>query len=441
MRRAFNPTLLALFAATALAVASPPLARADDTVKTVCEQVVGFKSQAPNAFAQLWELIRVKVAPGSVVKTQELAVPPAPESLYPDHAGKIAKAANVIFSLAPPASRAEGLDLPKMAARLDELTEELKSFSGKLRELAETKNVTECIDHATKNKVDFAQLFKLIEERQSLRLIEQIREWQQAKKALKAALPNLSLRWKVIPVTSARMLDFALRYGVAKNIVIMAHATSDGKIVDSEMNMLPLGFFSNLSPVVQTLTIYACHGSSIVKAYELQKKFQEAPSYHREREVFFVQGSHLQGQDDVVPVDAFGITMAGIEEKIRALAAREARQVPVPEREEPKACWAYFPDLKVTKGNLAFLINNRFAGLVSSIESGASFYFPCRFLDRPKNALVIRGINLESQTEIAMTSFRVEIEDPTRKVSAQNLQHFYRQDHSYQSSKVELVIE
>ncbi len=424
---------------TLLTLAAPP-ARANDPYFSLCTDIQKARAQVhtPGFFKTIWDLLRLEFAPGSVVRLQESHVVTPPAEFIAQVAPLPANAGeNIIFSIEPPTDVTAAPDFAAMQARYKALNARMKHDSKSLLELVKPKTLAGCISRAHKIKFDYAAYMKLAGDYQALHVVRQAEDAKDARKAAKKALGRVKLRWTYFPATDLGTVFQALRTRSVRNVVIISHGMSGGKLVDSRLNEYPLSFFSDLAPNLESLAIFACHGDETVGTYKIVEALKSFPSFHPQRMVIVSKGATLFGVPDSVPMAAFPSFMKKVDQRIRKLQKSAARARPT-SWEAPKAlCAATFYGLAVTQGTLGLVLNGKFIGTVDVVDpANPRLQFPCSWLDRSKNILVLKSLGLYDNAALRSLDVTAGIVYPGHEISELQLTNYFKPgDHAYQSSK------
>ncbi len=425
-------TLLAVVAALAVP------AQASSTNREACVEVINARTQLrpPSGLGVLWTLFRLKFFPGSLVQVRTTEVAIAPEQRVAPVVAPVQ--ANVIFSIEPPSEIANSPEVETMRRRYAVVSRLISSGLNDFKKIAGAKTVADCLTRAEKAGFDFNAFMKLAQERNSLGLVEQIDEGRLTNKVIQGTLSHLKLDWRVVHSTDLMEVHEALREPGLRNVVIVAHGLSGGKLVDSRLNEYPLGFFSEIAPGIRSLSIFACHGEEIAKLYDVARQLGGFRSQFTRRTLYVSKGTRLGSLEEMVPVRAFPSFMTKVDQRLASRGPLEPR---VDKPGTPVLrCAMSFPGLTVKSGTLGFILNGRYLGSRNQGSTDIELDYPCAFADRKRNILVIRNLSLLAAATIATTAFDVLPDHPGQNLTDTQLKHFYRADGSYQSSKFDFSI-
>ena len=108
---------------------------------------------------------------------------------------------------------------------------------------------------------------KHLHKRQKLYLMSQYEEGKKINKILDQTLPRLKNDWEL--VTGSRV-DQILRFASSNqytDIVIIGHGNASGTLFDSRHNLFHSDFFSRLTPMIRSVSIFSCYGNEVVQKY------------------------------------------------------------------------------------------------------------------------------------------------------------------------------
>lgn len=363
------------------------------------------------AFYEVYTLL-TKPAKFSIPEIQKIKMP---EGMWIKSELKSPRAyRNVIFALGPPPAAKP--DREKWVRLQKRLTEESET----VRDLSEEENVASCVAHAREKSFNPEAHLKLRTEIASLRAEKQDYEFEGLKKVLAPSLKKTEMDWEIVQATDLDDLHDQLKNPELANVLIIQHATEAGGLVDSTLRIFPKGSFSEVSPSLLSLSIYACHGERIVKNYELGKRLTESPSIYPTRYFFSVTSTQLMGSTEYAPLVGAGAFLQKIDHFLHA-KMRGLKSIPaeiqtklLPKPPAPRCSIEVAgPDVKA--GTLGVILNLRH--YLGSFRPGngaqtKKFEFPCSFFDgNPLQVLILRDLQLEGNTDADVRAgFRVTVE-------------------------------
>jgi|GEM_PF-2303700 len=80
---------------------------------------------------------------------------------------------------------------------------------------------------------------------------------------------QLRKRISSIEGTTLERIQGALKSSESGTVVLVLHASDDGRLYDSNWNQIPKSIFRNLSSKIKQLVIYACHAEKVAEYYQL----------------------------------------------------------------------------------------------------------------------------------------------------------------------------
>lgn len=422
------------------------LAAETPSIREVCVEFheARDKFRMPSKWRLVWDVIRLKYFPGSLVRVQHTPIEISSDKKVREHdftadpEQTSAAGENIIFSIDPPERFIDSEKIGALRLRNAELNRLLKTLMPQLMPIVSAQTVERCVNLAQRSNFDFENFKKISEEKQSLRILDQIDEAKVANATLANTVGRLHLKWKVIHTTDLHAVHESLRSSQTRNIVILSHGLSTGKLIDSSLNEYPLGFFSEISPSIRSVSIFSCHAPEIAKSYKLREKLAQAKSQYGMRHLYIADGvqlAALPGMEDIVPVRSFRSFMRKVD---ASLSWRPRDLESGPEAEVTPLCKIKMEGLKVTQGTLGFSLNGRFIGAVDETFTAIpALTYPCTFEDRVKNILIIHSLNLIISSGVQSLDFQPTLEHPGFSIGKESLKNYHRSDGSYQGSKYE----
>ncbi len=389
------------------------------------------------------DLLRLTFAPGKLVQLNKIVVT-VPEALkvHFDPAtqeGPFAK--NIIFSIDPPEEISNSTEFQTMQIRYEELTQLLKKQNKQLMKIATATSVEECVARSEQFDFNFDAYMSLAKEKTSLQVIAQLHEGEIADRMIGRTLSHLKLNWEVVHSTDLTLVHEMLRSPQLQNVVIISHGLADGKLVDSRMSEYPLGFFTDLSPNLHSIAIFACHGEAIAEAYKIKATLMSSPSVSSNRTLFISDGTTLAGMEELVPVKAFRSFMRKVDSALEEEMALMPDETPHGAiYQQPTLCKIEFDGFHVKNGTFGYILNGLFIGSSNADRTDVTVTFPCAFANRTRNILVVRSLSLLGGAGIQSSDFHVLWSSPNQRIHDSKLTHYWRADKSYQSSKFEFSL-
>jgi len=409
-----------------------------------CTQILEAKKgiHMPGKFSLIRDLLLLKFAPGKMVKLRDQRADVADSLLVhqEDQTQSSSEGRNVIFSIDPPKDVLATIDLNQKRLQLDEIVQEMNSLNPMLIQISQSESIDDCLEKVKILKFDFDHYLHLFEEKMKLQIVNQVDEGAMANQVIRRTIPHLQLKWEVIHSTDLMVLHEVLRNRDVQNVVIISHGKSDGKLVDSRLSEYPLGFFTDLSPSIRSITIFSCYAEEVSKKYQINEQLSLSPSRFKSRHLYYSKGKKIAGMEESVPVKAFRSFMQKVDQRLFNEMFFGVQENNGEVETNPLLCSLVFDGLKVIQGTLGFQLNGRFIGSLNLGNQTQSFAYPCDFLDREKNILIIRNLSLNQNSKIESLNFNLLPMVSGKKVFNESLHHFLRMDQSYQSSKYEFSL-
>ncbi len=244
------------------------------------------------------------------------------------------------------------------------------------------------------------------------------REVHRAGRELVGIINHLKRHWEIQPFHDLNQLRHALRDPTIRHLIVVGHASQLGTLVDNELNALDSPkAFDQISPHLQSLGLFMCHGRAWYQHYSLDQLFSGVASLYPVR-MFgmaepkdFLKDSEL----DELPglstfLTAYDQKVAELERKtdeaIQEFSSHQALWTQVPVLKPKEKCVARLDGAAFTRGAFEFEINGEWMGMVYPANQNASaiFEFDCEEL-KANSWLQLR----EASGAIASDLFQSEV--------------------------------
>jgi hypothetical protein len=449
--------LLSRFASAAMPLgpepgeAGGPLAK--EPIVEICEAIQGQKTYflQGSKWRAIWDMLRVKLAPRRLAKPYVQVLPTEPSRLLPLPDGRFGKGLpavgrNLIFSLEPPAALSNSPEYARDLERYRAVNATVMNMRAQLTFLVTAPDATACVARAKSSGFDLATFNKLAAEFAEVEWVNRVHEGQVARASISNKLHRLHMKWELYSASDLGMVLDALRSNEVRNVMIVAHATSDGQIIDGALNEYPARFFSDISPTVESISIYSCHGTNVREVYKLDQALAKGPTFHARREIFTPQSTTIAGQKDVVPM----VSVVGFLRRVdRWLSVSPFDSAAPAASRSQNYCGVDLEGLDVRKGGYLLLLNNQVVGAVTASMRAPGpgpfkVTFPCALLNREgqlKHIFVTRNTAFDGKSEIVSPeSIRGRISNEQGKQVELPTGTHYRKPGTgaYQSSKWEI---
>lgn len=295
--------------------------------------------------------------------------------------------------------------------------ETLEPFQRKTRSIKRADSVEECLERIEKTNLNVPAYWKALKKFQKDQAALQP---QLEALALQAEIRQLSRplkeRWKIYPYSHLEEIKEILRDGTTHNVILVAHATSTGKLVDSDGHHFPLGFFEGLSRSLFSLTLYSCFAKEVVKTYQVDQALT-LESFYPKRPIYFVKEVEDYDKLALAPLPRLSSFIRKVDRAIR-------RELPG-NRLEPQSQMGRWCQIQIEtplkeSEQVTLTIDRKFIGKASARKS--LLRYPCDWV-RPDSVLFLRPIGVRALPEVDL--LQLSFSDPA--VSATH-QRFFRNE-------------
>ena len=425
-----------------LAVSPRALAAPDPSALAFCRVLQNDREELPRVdrWTRFQDILKLTLAPGRRVGLQEERIETPPGLLLsprPPQRGFRNSWRHLIFSISPPASVLRAADLQSLRSQHWAETHELRALSSTALRLIFAQDAEECAEQVIRLGFDHSRFMQLLNGRTRFRLLDQMNESIQASRSIRKALRRSRLPWEVMSVTDLNELSLRLRDESVRDVILIGHGLSEGKLLDSRHNTYPLRFFERFSAHLRSISIFSCHSKAVGEYYQIAENLKKSASSRHERAVYLSPGSRLAGGEEKVPLRAFPSFLRRLESRLAALErAGPVTPSRTPDSSEEDACRISMRDLRVLQGTFGILINGHFAGSIHEAESDPSFSWPCHWLRQGVNVIELRSLGAHERARAAHLEFQIALQLPG-SIETPKIQHYFLRDGAYQGSKAE----
>ena len=202
---------------------------------------------------------------------------------------------------------------------------------------------------------------------------------------------GLQLKWELIQITDLEDVRVMLNDPSIRNVIIIAHASTQGLLLDSYSNQYPAAFFNLVSPSLQSLAIFSSYGEEVRQIYELDRRLDTA-SLARQRLIFTETGSKFR-------VQGFPHFLRVVD---REIALKLPTHIPSPQ----KYYWGCRLDLsgvKVLSGDYGIFLGSAFISVIRSSEPVPSeVEFDCGLLTNNQPRLMISNLRVNNSSNLSL---------------------------------------
>lgn len=156
-----------------------------------------------------------------------------------------------------------------------------------------------------------------------------------------------------------------------ENIILVAHATTSGKIVDAHGTPYPKNFFENLPPHIRSISIFSCYPLAVSKFYGLKEALEDSPSFYSERLSFQAISIH-EDNDVAIPMNFFKTFLKMVDKAIFQEKTLPNLNFSEETFIEEDSCTLNIPHgafKNLTSGNLILTSNNSFIASFDSFST------------------------------------------------------------------------
>ena len=256
--------------------------------------------------------------------------------------------------------------------------------------LSEVKTIQDCQNVIANHAEDFL----LVEEYlRNYSLHQSVIKASQEKKLLTQLSRKLQryirMGWKVSYVPDLFQMYRQLESDqFIEEIMLVAHSDQQGRLYDSQKNILPKGAFSNLPRSVRKVIVYSCHADQVINFYEIKKNTAKFDYY------FPVVTKNFQDLfESQIPVAAINGMGKAAKAEIRSKSSQD------------DACSL---SIEMKKGfeNIVVMINDHFAGTAQSAES--HLRLDCQLLSNTSNQVKIFYLGEVNRFPLEVTRIVIE---------------------------------
>jgi hypothetical protein len=288
---------------------------------------------------------------------------------------------------------------------------ELKQYSAIKKQLMAADSVEECKSLLSKSTFDYRQFVKL-----NLQLAEydpkkEVEKYIIEKKSYKQSsklygvIPLMRKKWEWITTSSFDDLIQLLQDPQLENLIISEHGASNGYIMDLKEHQMPLELLkAKLSPRLQTLAFFSCHGDKIKDLYKIQENLLKQESVHALRKVLWLPATEVVpgfSKEGEVVVQLLGPFIKKVDHAIRKLEKGNQRAQVLAGYQFKKdsldssRCQIMFSHLEKNQPWFAVKLNEALISVWEPSGVAKPLSFSCKELVEGKNTLRIYNITMD----------------------------------------------
>lgn len=351
---------------------------------------------------------------------------------------------NFIFIIGP--SREERMIWKDLMPAYEDLQKELKKLNKVLRRLANEPNVESCQERLIFDPFEIHEYLSLKKQLEQFQLSDLINQNKILSKQVKQATKGLlgfeksKLHWEIIPVNTMTEIQTALKRDDVANILIIAHAKENGKIVDSQNDEIPSTFFKWINPSLQSINFYSCHSMKTNSLYGFKELFTSEPTYQSTRYSYNLDDNEFLGNSEYAPVMALADYLSRLDRKLY-LATLDNQRFQSLNRHQlityksPDYCHLQFKKFDVQKGTIGLTLNRKFVGLKKEHSEQVNFRFPCEWL-KDSNTLMLENRKFNEISSFSNLDLDLFISGPGWGKRPLEIKNFTGSDGQWISTKI-----
>lgn len=256
--------------------------------------------------------------------------------------------------------------------------------------LSEVKTIQDCQNVVTTNAEDFLLVEEYLRDyslHQSV--IRASRDKQLLTQLSRKLQRYVRMGWKVSYVTDLFHMYRQIESDpFIEEMMLVAHSDQQGRLYDSQKNILPKGAFSNLPRRVRKVIVYSCHADEVINFYEIKKLSAKFDYY------FPVVTKDFQDLFETqIPVAAINGMSSAARAGIRSKSSQD------------DGC-SLSIEMKTGRENIAVMINDQFAGTVYSAKSRLKL--DCQLLSDTSNQVKIFYLGEVNRIPLEITRILIE---------------------------------
>ncbi len=191
---------------------------------------------------------------------------------------------------------------------------------------------------------------------------------------LSAKKLGLRNEWTIVKYLTVKKLREKLSSLKTANIIIAAHSSPDGNLIDSNGKVIPLSIFKKVSPTLKSIVVFSCFGKEVLSNYNIQENLKSSESIYKKRHVVVVGEST---EENKTPVEEFGFFLKEQDSRIYR-EKKEPLEVSNEKLYLDKGLCSIRLSSNDTTGSFIIYLNNL---PISSVEFGTNAYkFNCNLL-------------------------------------------------------------
>jgi hypothetical protein len=227
---------------------------------------------------------------------------------------------------------------------------------------------------------------------------------------------------------SLDQINHALQNPSSDTVVLVLHASEDGRLYDAHWNLIPNSTFKEMNKNIKILAIYSCHSEAVLDRYELAKI---AIDENLEIVLPQVNPKFKWLLGDGAPPVLFAHFLKSVKKLDMTYFTGElTSNLPI-----EKKCSITIDLHHLQKGELGLFLNQKFLGLVSKSLNSLNYFCPSAGV---RSIFTMQAMNLFNQAEfdIPLDEFSAALSLPSAKILFKNS---FSREGNYIGSKATLV--
>ncbi len=396
--------------------------------KTVFSMQAGKALYGKEAFSLSMKLLQFSLNPVRFASLELKNVTTPAEKLRQEPASARGQGKNVVYIVSPNAKQRK--EYEEISKKQESIQAEVKEQAKKFKTLMKEKSFERCLSKQEEIGFDWKKYEELSKSLREMSVAQRVTDFdallKEAKKSGKRlfVLNSRRMEWEIREYRNINQFREALTSDDIRNVVFVSHADSVGKIIDSNLNLVPASAFSWINPNIQSVSLFACHTDQLIRTFHLDDQLRGQESYFPLRYIGMVDANEMFERKNQAPSPALSEFLEDLDRELyRAEVGNERAQTVFgaqwPKYEKPALCEFSFPGTRASLGafHIQFVadgVTKYWAGVMDpeNSEQGTSFKVPCPWIGKKmifglENANPVTNSTLESQT------FRLQLKDQT----------------------------
>lgn len=313
--------------------------------------------------------------------------------------------------------------------------------SRKLRSLLFTRTAQACEEKAIRYHLDVTDLLKLQKEKNEMKEISSFLEGESLRLYFDKVRSHLKHHWVFWEGVSLMDIYQILKHPKTRNVILVLHGEKSGHLFDAHEVPLPISFFNQMAPSLQSLGVYACYSEESNRIYKIAERIKNTESLNGERFFFYLPVSNILGIQGIAPAFGFGEFLMSVD----LFLSQKKSEIPqLGQHMEDESCSMKSDDFDVVQGEIGFFVNNEFVGSMNverQQHKELNQKFPCTFLKNGLNQISIENLTISRDSDVRNHDFHLSLVLPGFELTQDfPIKHSLRDNGLYRSSKKIFVV-